>query len=185
MVCRAENKAREEQRERAAQKKQRTVIKKKKTKTSSKTKALMKAPKLDSEGKELTVDKGEAGEDDDEAEIERLFPGKKKRIGEDGQEIDDDDGEKKPAKKKVKKIIKIKNSNNYSYSIPMHPNRKTKEKSGAKKSPDQWGLRVSIPSSMQATILPTEQDVYVTARRQDISLKKANAISFPFQYPKQ
>src|SRR5690606_32523138 len=41
MLCRAENKAREEQRERAKQKKKRTPIKKKKTKTSSKTKRLM------------------------------------------------------------------------------------------------------------------------------------------------
>eukprot|EP01101_Sappina_pedata_P013178 TRINITY_DN945_c0_g1_i1.p1 TRINITY_DN945_c0_g1~~TRINITY_DN945_c0_g1_i1.p1 ORF type:complete len:1327 (+),score=669.54 TRINITY_DN945_c0_g1_i1:127-4107(+) len=105
--CLEENKLREEATLKKSQKKKRKKIKKKKTSASSKTKALMSAPKLSEAGEELQREAEPEGETNEDV-LEKLFPGSPDDETA-GKDEDDEDGESRVKKvKKVKKIKKIK-----------------------------------------------------------------------------
>jgi len=115
-ACQQENKDREEAALKKTQKKKRKKIKKKKTSTSSKTKALMNAPKLSDTGEELQKEGGpEEGDNQDEV-LNKLFPGAageetaEKKEDDEGAGGDDDEAKVKKVKKikKIKKIKKVK-----------------------------------------------------------------------------
>jgi len=72
-ACGVENKQREEAALKKGQKKKRKKIKKKKTSTSSKTKALMNAPKLSETGEELQKEGGPEEGDNQDDVLNKLF----------------------------------------------------------------------------------------------------------------
>jgi len=108
IACQLENKQREEAALKKTQKKKRKKIKKKKTSTSSKTKALMNAPKLSDTGEELAKEQGnEAGENQEDV-LNKLFPGAAGEETADKKEDEDGEDEGGTKVKKVKKVKKIK-----------------------------------------------------------------------------
>jgi len=108
-ACVEENKQREEALIKKSQKKKRKKIKKKKISTSSKTKALMNAPKLSEGGEELQKESGPEESESQQDVLAKLFPGDETADKKEDDGGGDDDGEKAVRKvKKVKKIKKIK-----------------------------------------------------------------------------